>query len=547
VVLNQLVLPRGTSTAGARLSGSPDSPSCLVACHFPLGTPTPAQPISWSATGPLPCTSCHARIDPSGVSTSMHAPMFSEARPPSGEPTTCFTCHDSARHDASHLTGDPALVDTVAVNATCIACHSPPPGPTGPQGQVLHAGADPATSWTPPWLPGWSTSTVNATSGDFHGGRRGTCFDPNNGPVPCAPGVTPTGFGGTLKPPYTRGYPAMPCATCHAGHASDDAFLFAPSVNGSTVPAGAIDRRGVGAERLCEACHAGDRHYQCEVCHGPDPAPPGSPCFYCHGHEGIRFWVEPYSGLGMGNWNDPSCNHCHSTWMPATQTTPPSVSSPSVTGITSGGATLTWGTNEGATTWLEWGIGMPGFVTGSDAFTQSHTVTLSGLTAGTTYVYRARSVDPMRNVGRTRLASFTTTAAGAVPFPDLASAGSVFIAAGTGTSATNTLQWFPVTSTAGNPVQYRVQLAEDQAFTTLVDGSPPDSGWISGTPGTYNGRPVLGFTVTLTNLPYDDCTQPTAPSNSYVWRVKARDSVTGVESEWSIVGWFEAGTFDPYC
>ncbi len=163
VLLNpSLALRGGTLTSGASASGSGSGTTCVVACHFPLGSPTPGARVAWSTVGPLPCTSCHARIDPTGVAPtpragpSLHDPIFSEARPASGEPTTCYSCHASGSHDATHLTGSPGLAPSAAVNAVCIACHTPPSGPSaGAPGQVLHAGADArllADAARPPWL-----------------------------------------------------------------------------------------------------------------------------------------------------------------------------------------------------------------------------------------------------------------------------------------------------------------------------------------------------------------------------------------------------------
>jgi hypothetical protein len=565
-----LRLPGGTSTAGAQATGSSTATSCSVACHFPLGAPAPADPVAWSAGGPLPCTACHSAINPGGApptpraGPSLHDPIFSVARPPSGEPTTCFSCHASGSHDATHLTGDPALVATTAVDAACIACHTPPSGPGGGSaGQVLHRGSDAATSRTPPILPGWSTVTVDASAGDFHGGRRGTCFDPNLGPVACGAGVTPTGYGGTLVAPFTRGYPAMPCATCHAGHASENGFLLAATVNGRAIPPGAIDRTGVGAEALCEACHAGGRHDRCKECHTDayvcdagvcwmdpaanpvDPAPPGSACFFCHGHEGILRWTEPYSGRDMNGAWDTSCDHCHGFGMPATRLAPPALSlAPVVSAVSATGATITWQTDEPASSWVEYGVGQPGWVAGSAAEVQSHAVTLAGLTPATTYVWRVRSVDAFRNVLRTSIASFTTTAPGIPPYPDVVAVGWTGVPAPQ-TTMTLPLRWYAVAAPTGNRVEYRVQLASDPAFATLVDGSPPDSGWIPGTVETYGGRDARSFTVTLTGLPVDQCAGE-APFNQYYWRVKARDAVTGAESDWSAVDAFQATSYDPY-
>jgi hypothetical protein len=583
ILLNpDLVLLGGTRTTGAQATGLSSSTSCFVGCHHPLGAPVPSQGVGWSTPGPLPCTSCHTKINPggaeptAGAGPSLHDPVFSEARPASGEPTTCWSCHDSGSHDGAHLTGDPALVSSSsAIDAVCIACHTPPAGPSaGPQGQVLHRGDDAATARTPPILPGWSTVTVDSTSGDFHGGRRGTCFSSSRGPVPCASTATPTGYGGTLKAPYTRGYPAMPCSSCHATHASDNGFLFAGVVNGAAIPPGSIDRAGVGAEKLCEACHEGGRHDRCVACHQDpsypqicddlgcyndpaaphvDPSPPGSACFWCHGHEGILQWTEPYSGSHYhGN-----CNHCHQFRAPATEYAPPAFASggaPHAGRITGTEATVSWTTNENASSYVEWGVGMPGYVAGTPTPTYfapsatAHSVTLSGLTPGTTYVWRVRSADWFRNVTRSPLATFTTSAPGAVPYPDVIAVGSATVPSPATTSYPS-LRWYPVVAPSGNAVEYRVQLATDPTFATLVDpadGSPPDSGWIPGTPSTLNGTPILYFQVTLSNLPQDDC-GPVVPTRAYYWRVKARDSVTGVESDWSAVDPFVAGSYQKYC
>jgi hypothetical protein len=577
IVLSQaLVLPGGTRTTGAVLAGAPAATTCLIACHFPLGAATPAAPIAWNATGPLPCTSCHSSINPTGAAPtaragpSLHDPIFSEARPASGEPTACFTCHDTGAHDASHLTGAPGLLASGTIDAACIACHAPPSGPaTGPQGQVLHAGSSAATSKTPPVLPGWSTTTVDAATGDFHGGRRGTCFG-GLGPAPCAPTATPTGYGGTLKAPWSRGQNAMPCTACHAGHASANSFLFAPVVNGTPIPAGAIDRTGAGAEKLCEACHAGDRHEKCRACHTDayycdsgqcwmddaanhiDPAPAGSACFFCHGHEGIVKWTSPYGPHGTPPTD---CRHCHGglgtnggrppTWVPP-QPAPPTLINglPRVTSITSTSAVVSWDTATSASTWVEYGVGMPGWVKGSADEVRGHSVKLTGLQAGTAYVWRVRSVDAYRNFLRSSIATLTTTVAGAVPYPDIVPVGWTGVVQPANTMVVG-LTWYPVASPTGNPVEYRVQLAEDPGFTTLVNGSPPDSGWIPGTPGTLSGVEVRSFGATLTNLPPDWCAEE-IPYNQYYWRVKARDSVTGVESEWSAVDPFRATSADPY-
>jgi hypothetical protein len=363
----------------------------------------------------------------------------------------------------------------------------------------------------------------------------------------------------------------MPCGTCHAGHASRNSFLLASSVNGTPIPAGSIDRTGAGAERLCEACHEGGRHDRCMACHTDayycdenaqcwmdgaanhvDPAPAGSACFFCHGHEGIVKWTSPYGSHGEPPTD---CRHCHGglgtnggsppAWVPP-KLSPPRLqygASPTVSGLTSTSATISWPTDVSCSSWIEYGVGMPGYVAGSAAEVWSHSVTLSNLQAGTSYVWRIRSVDAYRNVLKTSIASFKTTPAGGVPFPDIVPIGWTGVVQPEGSMAVN-LTWYPVVASTGNPVEYRVQLASDPAFGTLANGAPPDSGWIPGAPGTLSGWAVRSFGATLTNLPEDWCAEE-IPYNQYYWRVKARDSVTRVESDWSAVDPFRATSFDP--
>ena len=388
------------------------------------------------------------------------------------------------------------------------------------------------------------------------------------------------GFGGTLLAPYDRGQGAMPCATCHDFHASSNAFLLAAKVNGVTIPSATIDRAGVGAQALCNACHEGDRHEICKSCHKEiwttdgeyswfegapvDPVPDGSACFYCHGHEGIRFMAvsspaypasgHPFHMAGQST-AQPACSHCHSGWAPPpTEYVPPGfyLQAPVVSRVTATTAIVSWGTSEPATTYVEYGPGTAGFVAGDDATVREHSVTLTGLIPGTPYVWRVRTSDVFRNVTLTALQTFTTPGADAVPTPDLAPV-EVFAHVGTHTTEVNLL-WFGVTAPSGTAVQYEVQLASDPAFSYLVNGSMAgpgvpglsvgDSGWVSGTPTTYGGNPALSYPATLTNIPQDECVD--IVPNVYYWRVRARDQ-QGRVSDWSATGTFGAFAGDPWC
>jgi hypothetical protein len=216
---------------------------------------------------------------------------------------------------------------------------------------------------------------------------------------------------------------------------------------------------------------------------------------------------------------------------------------PVVAGVSWSGATLTWATDVACSTWIEYGVGLPGYVSGSAAEVQAHSVTLSGLQAGTTYAWRIRGVDAYRNVLRTPIATFTTPSLDTPARPDLVPAG--WTGVDGAPSMSLALQWYPVDAPGGHPLEYRVQLGSDATFTWLVNGAPADSGWVAGSPGSYGGRATAYFVVSLSNLPPDDCMSEPVPNNAYFWRVKARDAATLIESEWSVVDPFNATSFDP--
>jgi predicted CXXCH cytochrome family protein len=632
---SEITFPGGATTAGGTMTRADGTTTCSVGCHTPLGAPS--QTIAWNA-GPLECTSCHsniATIDPSAV-------LSSHLVNPADPSAACESCHDVSQHmsgqvvlvggDGPSITGScvgchggqqgqtlggqtpPLLVgwdDVVGGDfhgdreGTCrfdrldrSGLRTTGTGALGcPDGQPDFPNALRITSrwWYASGLSGPWAWTCDLETIDETGNRIGailtrqpcpqgtflnsSCNNPQI-PTGCYPTTLVTrGFGGSLSAPFARGQSAVACASCHDFHSSANAFLLAATVNGISVPAATIDRAGVGAQALCNACHEGERHEVCKTCHKElwltdgeyswfegaptDPAPDGSACFYCHGHEGIRFMAVsspayPASGHPFGlsgqSRAQPACSHCHSGWAPpATEYVAPVLSSaPAVSGISATSATITWTTGEQATSYVEYGVGSAGFVAGDDAFVTTHALTLSGLTPGTTYVWRVRSSDRFRNVTETALQTFTTTTAAGVPAPDLAP---VYAGVRVGTHTTTAaLLWYPVTAPSGTPVQYEVQLASDPAFTYLVNGSVSgpaipgstvgDSGWVSGTPATYGGRPALSYPATLTNIPQDDCSDYVP--NVYYWRVRARDA-QGAVSDWSPAGTFGVFAGDPWC
>ncbi|HEX9108738.1 MAG TPA: cytochrome c3 family protein, partial [Longimicrobiales bacterium] len=316
-----VTFPGGAGTANGTITYAGGATTCTVACHSPLGAEP--QTVAWNA-GPLQCTSCHTNV------TTLDAGSVRSSHLLSGASTsaTCQSCHDQSRHMSGQvrlLSGD-----GTATSGSCIGCHSgqgqtlggwTPPLLVGwsdtvagdfhgertgtcrfdvldaagqraigrgalpcPAGQPQAPNALRITSrwWyvsgtSGPWAWTCDIETVDASGARIaptltrQACPEGTnlnywCNSPSD--PDCYPTTLVTrGFGGSLLAPYDRGQGALPCAACHDFHASTNAFLLAGKVNGVTIPAGTIDRAGVGGQALCNACHEGDRHQVCRSCH----------------------------------------------------------------------------------------------------------------------------------------------------------------------------------------------------------------------------------------------------------------------------------------
>jgi hypothetical protein len=93
-------------------------------------------------------------------------------------------------------------------------------------------------------------------------------------------------------------------------------------------------------------------------------------------------------------------------------TTPPVISNVQATSITSSGAVIQWTTDEDSDSVVEYGTS-PGNYTGSEsdpAMVTGHSVTLSNLSASTTYYYRVKSTDASQNTAVSSEYNFTTAA-----------------------------------------------------------------------------------------------------------------------------------------
>ena len=107
------------------------------------------------------------------------------------------------------------------------------------------------------------------------------------------------------------------------------------------------------------------------------------------------------------------------TTAPASDTTPPVIGGVAAGSLSTSGATVRWATDQAADSQLDYG---PTMSYGSlsplnPSLVVSHTASLSGLSAGTTYHYRARSRDAAGNLAVSADYTFTTFASASGPVP----------------------------------------------------------------------------------------------------------------------------------
>jgi hypothetical protein len=208
--------------------------------------------------------------------------------------------------------------------------------------------------------------------------------------------------------------------------------------------------------------------------------------------------------------------------MPSLERVPPVIAAGGlvvVRNVTGTGAVVEWETDEPATSYVEYGVGTPGNVAGTDALELQHSVALGGLAEAQEYVVRVRSSDALRNVTVSPLQTFSTTNPHAPPAPALADQPNQWVC---DSPAPVVLAWSRVADPDGDPVQYRVVLDDGAALDTPI----ADSGWISGT----------SFALTVA---------ATSPPATYYWRVQARDAAHGILSPWSAVDAFAGVMLSP--
>jgi hypothetical protein len=222
-------------------------------------------------------------------------------------------------------------------------------------------------------------------------------------------------------------------------------------------------------------------------------------------------------------------------------TTPPTISAVAVSSITQNSAVVTWTTNEGSDTQVEYGTtaSYGSLSSLNTSMVTSHSQTISGLASGTLYHYRARSRDAANNLGTSTDFTFTTTAAPDTTPPTISSvsassitqnsavvswstneASNTQVQYGTTTSygSSTTINSSMVTShsqalsglSASTLYHYRVlsrdaanNLATSADFTfnttATPDTTPPVISSVSASPVTYNAATITWTTSEASN------------------------------------------------
>lgn len=118
-------------------------------------------------------------------------------------------------------------------------------------------------------------------------------------------------------------------------------------------------------------------------------------------------------------------------------TTPPTISNIAASSITTTTATITWTTNEAATSKVDYGLTTSyGSTSSSSTLVTSHSRSLSSLTCGTTYNYKVTSVDASNNSASSSNRTFTTSDCPDTTAPTISN-----ISAGSITQTGATITW----------------------------------------------------------------------------------------------------------
>lgn len=466
--------------------------ACLLTSVLALGVlalpaTAAADPHGAYSDSTAKCALCHAPHEAAGPSIVTSSTVTG----------LCVTCHDGSQ--ASNIAaqfgiGDASIVTTHPLGGSaipsCATCHTPHRGPAEGNPMALSVGPARASTGTAV-CGGCHGSGSTLPGGDYVARFTGTAHDTTAATLPAS------GSGircATCHEPHGSAYPAMTIAaetstcfgagrslSCHNSAASADGVNISVVTTASASPTAHHDllpaqQAASGSNLKCSDCH--NPHTETGSARSSNPDSIGTTVT-----SGADAYMDA-SGrvyVAIGAEHDGVAPVISNL-----QIVPPSTQ-----------PTLTWTTDETATTWLDWGT-TTSYEMGSYGadlpLVTSHAVKTPLLTPGQTYHYRLRSADAVGNERVSVDGVYTVlsppTAPASVSPPTYST--SVYGP----TTASVAVSWGAGTAGDADPLQYQVYL----------DGV--GQGWQSG----------LGTTLGIATVGVQGVT-------NHQWYVVARDSI----------------------
>lgn len=149
----------------------------------------------------------------------------------------------------------------------------------------------------------------------------------------------------------------------------------------------------------------------------------------------------------------------------AVDVTPPVITGVYYSNITANGATINWNTDEASDTQVQWGTttSLGNSTTLNTQLATSHSQTITGLSASTTYYYRVLSRDASGNLATSSNYTFTTSAAADTTAPVVSN-----VVVASVTSDTATVTW---TTNEPSTSQVNYGLTTSYGYTTTLDSN----------------------------------------------------------------------------
>jgi chitodextrinase len=225
-----------------------------------------------------------------------------------------------------------------------------------------------------------------------------------------------------------------------------------------------------------------------------------------------------------------------SNWSPsftdtiALDSTAPTISSVTATNIGESSATITWLTNEGATSRVEYGTTLSyGQSTPQQSqLVTSHSVALANLTRNTTYNYRVRSIDAGGNERISANSSFTTAGADTQAPTTPTNVGATAFS-----SSVIDLSWAASTDDVG-PITYGVLRNGNLVASGVATTTYRDSGLAPATTYSYTVRATDGAgNASPASAPVQATTSPPTSTGPYVYPLQlSSDRRTLLDQNW---------------